>query len=326
MSRQRDINTYIVTALNANTQGLKFNLYYKYGINDGEFAELLINSTYVEPNDEAEDVKILYDGIETSTIKGNFEIVKTKYIPCIIEGFDARFEPLDKEKIISYSIPVSFFVDEKSNANNNDIFTTAIEEIQDTIRGTISTIGDYNSFINHGAITPISGLIEIGASEEDVRTFRAYQMTFYIELTNNGYFGRQIKYEIQNDDLFEGLKTEIFPLDKSTGRTIEPLGRQVFDTDTTHEYEIVSVPDISAFSLEIALLYDGDELTKHFLQEKYNIRKPKVYSISVFFPDKSVGVEFTDNYILESVTGPEGLGDKIIFSLSFVKASDKYNG
>ena len=124
MSRQEDLHNYIDTKLNGNPQGLPFKLYYKYGINDGDFADLLINSVDLG-NDDENNVVIQYEGEDYNTQLGQYTLDSVKYIPCIIEDYQARFEPLEQFDIIDYTIPVSFFVDVRANDLNGDIVTNA---------------------------------------------------------------------------------------------------------------------------------------------------------------------------------------------------------
>ena len=204
MSRQKSIHDYIQTKLSANSSGLDFNLYYKYGINDGEFHNILFNSIDLPNPNEEDEVDVIYDGVTYQTQNGQYSLDRVQYIPCIIEAFEARFEPLDSFDIIEYTIPISFFVEERFNKQNDDIVTNAIESVQDLIRGKTDTIGGYNTFLTHSAFSPISGIIEIGSADdsgegEDIRYFRTYQMTIYLSMNKQGYFGKEIQYFIQNE-------------------------------------------------------------------------------------------------------------------------------
>lgn len=324
MSRQESIHNYINTKLNSNTQNLKFKLYYKYGVNDGEFADLLLNSVDLGVDDE-NNVVVEYEGTEYNTQHGQFTLDTVKYIPCIIEDFQARFEPLEKYDIVDYTVPVSFFVDVRYNDLNGDIVTNAIESVQDAIRGTVTTIGGYNCFITHSDIRPISGIIEIGSSEDDIRSFRAYQMTFYINMNKQGHFGKEIQYFIQHESLFGGVATRFYPIGRGSSRKNENQSRQLFDTDTTVNFETRSVPDLSAMTLNFSLLYDGTELTRHFITQKFNQGKPLKYFFSVIYPGME-GTPFGDDYILEDVGGAENIDSTLVVGLSFIKASEKYNG
>lgn len=320
MSRQKSINDYIDTKLNANNQSLPFKLYYKYGINDQEFSEFLLNSVD-NGIDDPDNVIINFEGEDYNTQNGQYTIDNVNYIPCIIEDYQARFEPLSDHTIVKYTVPVSFFVEERFNRENNDIITDAIENVQDTIRGTTDTIGGLNAFIAHSDIRPISGLIRINE-----KPYRAYQMTFYFKMTNDGYFGEEIQYFIQNDALFSGTTTRIYPVLRDSSRNNELLPRQKFndEIDASDEFEIKTMPDLSAFSFTLSLVYDGTELPRHFITQKYNPERPLKYFFSVVYPGME-GTPFGFDYMIESISGLESVDSQLIVTVTFKRASDLYS-
>lgn len=323
MSRHKDIHDYISTQLNNNNQNLSFKLFYKYSIQNNEFSELLVNSVDLGEEDP-NNVKIKYDGQEYNTQKGVFTLENVKYIPCIIESFGDEFQPLDSDidTIIKYRVPVTFFVDERYNKANADFVDEAIEYVQDSIRGRTNTIGGYNMFITHSAFEPQTGLVTINE-----RPFRRYQLVFFFKATKKGSYGQQIQTFIQNNNLFSGEVTRIYPIARKSPRVNELLPRQKFETetDTTEVYEIYNIPDISALELEMAFVYKNDEFTRHFMDKKYAPTKPEKYTISIVLPGYE-GNPFSDSYLIENIGGPENYDDQMMFIVTFKKASVKYNG
>jgi len=320
MSFHKDIHDYLSNKLNSNSLELTFNLFHRYEIGETEFASLILESSYTSPeNDESEDnVVVKYNGVEYNTPHGVYEIRNVQYIPCIIEDFIGDFEPIREFKNANYSIPITLFVDEAFNKANNNIVDNMLEEFQDSIRGLTQSLNGNKILFNHSDVRPISGTVPINNI-----LYRSYQIIVYVETLSVGYFGNEILYWLKSETVggsYTSL-TQIYPVIRGSQRGNETVPIQKFKTELNNEIETRSVPNISAFGLSLSFMYEGGELARHFITQRYTPDPTVKYQIKIVYPG-IVNTPFIDDYIIEDVGGPESLGEKLIINVSLNRASD----
>ena len=156
--------------------------------------ELFNESALVENN-----VVINYDGVDYNTQLGQYSLDKVSYIPGIIENFMAEFEPLKFIRNVSYTLPITFYINETFNRELDNKIIEAVEVFQDKIRGNIELVYNHNVLFNHTDITPLTGVIDFNGT-----IFREYQMVVYMDAikqvlpsdTAYTFFGNQIEYRI----------------------------------------------------------------------------------------------------------------------------------
>jgi hypothetical protein len=318
MSRQKDINDFLDTELNTGTT-IPFKLYYRYHLGGTSFDELMFKSIDLGEEDP-NNVKVQYEGLVHNTQNGQFTLENIKYIPCIIEDFVANFEPIDIFTDITYSIPMSFFVSELLNADNGDIFNVQIEAFQNRIRGEVFDLSGFRALFSHTDVRPVSGLVDVNG-----KWFRMYQTTIDIQMISTGYFGKEIVVHVQNDNVFSGATTRVYPLIQTSNRANELAPFQGFKTVANDNAELGYIPDLSGFGLGLSFLVNGDSLTDYLTKQRFEQPDESVWNISITYPNL-VGNPFSDVYLIENISGAEGLTDKLITTVEFKRADDKVSG
>jgi len=319
MSFHKDINDFLSNKLNSNAFSLPYELYHRYDVGDTDFSKLMLESSYDESDSDAEDnVVVSFNGVETNTPNGVYTLRHVSYIPCIIEDFIGDCEPIKEVKIASYSIPITFFVDGEFNKANSNVVDNSLEEFQDSLRGLTQSLNGVKILFNHSDVRPISELIEFNGIH-----YRSYQIVVYVETLSSGYFGNEIKYWIKGSDIggaYTSL-TEIFPISRGSQRGNETVSIQKFKTASNNGIEVKSIPDMSAFGLSFSILYEDNELSRHFVTQRYTPNPLSKYQIKIVYPNLET-TPFLDDYIIDEISGPENLGEKIIINVSFKRVSD----
>jgi hypothetical protein len=315
MSRQKDIHDFIETKLNNTGTGLPFELYYRYHIGDEDFTDKVLNSIDLGETDP-NNVKVEWEDNIYNTQKGVFTLDNINYIPCIIEDFVVTYEPIALFLNALYSVPISFFVNERFNKDNGDIFTESIEKMQDALRGHVEVISGNKVMVTHSDVRPVSGLIEFN----DL-LYRVYTTTIDFEMISKGYFGEEMQFHIQNSEIFGGSTTRVFPIIRTSNRLNDLAPFQGFKTVANANLEIKNIDDMSGFGLSLSFLVESnDDLTDHFIKRKFvPPNDSEVYNVSVTYPNLT-GTPFSDKYLIESITGGEGITDKLVVTVNFKKA------
>jgi len=312
---------------------LKFNLYNRYGVEDQEFFDTVVNSIDWEDDPStipaADNVVVEFEGEEYNTQLGEYTLDKIKYIPCIIEGFIGEFEPLDFVKNVNYNIPLTFYVNETVDRELNNIIVTAIQLFQDNIRGKTDTYfdtlsgRDFTFLLTHSDYTPLTGIIDFNGT-----IFREYQLVISLELIDKGFFTNQIEYtlsvpEYANADpeteRFAGLGApfRIYPVAAMSSRASELHQFQKFSTSTEDEFEVKAIPNEVGFMTELSFLYDGSLFSRWLYTLRYTPTVPKIVTLQVRYPGLESSLEIPDtiDYVIESIGGMESVGEKIVISV-----------
>lgn len=320
MSFQKDINDLLEIKLNDNTQSLPFSLYYKSDLGSDDFVNVVFESTdWIDTGIGAEDnVIVEYDGIEYNTQLGEYTLSDIRYIPCIVHSFNAEFEPYSFVKRATYSLPITFYVDEIWNKDNNDIFTEAVEEFQDSVRGLVETASGRKVLFNHSDIKPVTGLVDFNG-----KYFREYQMTISLDTIDSGYFGNELIYYVTHPDLNSGVTFEINPISMSSGKHSELHLFQKFNTATNNEYQTKSVPNETGFSIEVTVIYNADEFTKWLVNSKFEESKVEKLTFGVKYPE--IETPFSESYVIENIGGVEMIGQLLTVTFTLRPVSEVYS-
>jgi hypothetical protein len=279
------------------------------------------------------NVVVDFEGENYNTQFGQYTLNRLTYIPSIIENFMGEFEPLKFVRNVAYTIPLTFYINETFNRELDNKIIEAVEVFQDKIRGEIEIIYDHNVLLNHGDITPLTGVIDFNGT-----VFREYQVIIYMEavktiLPTNAikpFFGNQIEYRLTVDGLFEQngtpQKFRVYPVAVSSVRSNELHMFQKFSTAITNEFQMKSLPNESAFTIELTFLYTGDSFTKFLFQQRYAQEEPRTLLLEVKYPamagDNQIPME--QEYVIESIGGAESVGDKILLTIVLRPVSEVY--
>ena len=331
------LREYLENKLNNTSSGildpayLKFKLYNRYGIDDQEFFDTIVESIdWEDTNTNSENnVVIEFEGDEYNTQLGQYELEQIKYVPSIIEDFIAEYEPLDFVKNANYTVPITFYVNETVDRQLNGVVITAIQKFQDEIRGKVDTYfddvagTDFTFLLTHSGYSPLTGIIDFNGT-----IFREYQLVVSLELIDNGFFTNQIEYvlsvpEYQGTDPstepFSALGTafRVFPVAAMSSRASELHQFQKFSTSAEDAFEVKSLANEVGFMMELSFLYDGSLFTRFLYKLRYTPVVPKIVTLQVKYPGLTGSLEIAPatDYIIESVGGLETVGEKIIMSI-----------
>lgn len=340
-SFQDSIRVFLNGKLNNETNnplvqsGTTFKLYNRYEIEEQNFYDFVLNSIdWEDTNTNSENnVVVEFEGQEYNTQLGQYNLQQVEYIPCIIESFMGEFEPLKFIRNVAYTIPVTFYINETFNRELNNKIIEAVEVFQDKIRGQVELIYDHNVLLNHSDITPLTGVIDFNGT-----VFREYQVIIYMDAiktvlptnTIQPFFGNEIEYRFTIDGLFiqngTPQKFRVYPVAVSSVRSNELHMFQKFNTTVTDQYEMKSLPNESAFTIELTFLYTGDSFTKFLFLERYAQQEPRTVVLEVKYPvmagDTQTPIE--REYVIESIGGNESVGDKITFTMILRPVSEVY--
>lgn len=312
---------------------LKYKLYNRYGVDEQEFFDVVVDSVDWEDNSStilsSDNVIINFEGEEYNTQNGEYTLRKVRYIPAIIEDFIAEFEPLDFVKNANYTIPITFYVNETIDRQLNNVIVDAIQNFQDTIRGKIDTYFDSNAgldftfLVTHGGYSPLTGIIDFNGT-----VFREYQLILSLELIDKGFFANQIEYVLSlpeyqgvsptvNKFAELGTAFRVYPVAAMSSRASELHQFQKFNTSANDEFEVKALTNEVGFMVELSFLYDGSLFTRWLYKLRYTPSVPKVVTLQVRYPGLTSNLEIAPatDYIIESIGGLETVGEKIIFSL-----------
>lgn len=321
-NKLNDADTSIATAK------IPFKLYDRYAIEDQDFYDIVLDSIDWEAEGStgvaADNVVINYEGAEYNTQNGQYTLSEVKYIPCIIEDFVAQFEPLSFVENVSYTIPVTYYINETYNKQLDNLIILATQRFGNGLRGQTDTLFDpesgktYKMLSNHTALTPLTGIIDFNGT-----VFREYQMVINIELISDGFFGNQIQYLVSTPELSSGATFRVYPVSATSTRASELHGFQVFG-DTN--FESKAIPNEVGFMMELSFLYTGDAFTSWLYKQKFTPTPPKKINLRVVYPSVASGYEVseTTSYVIESIGGVEQVGEKIILSIVLKPVSEEY--
>lgn len=322
---------------------LKFNLFNRYGIQDQEFFDVVVDSVDWEtPNSAgiaADNVIVEFDGEEYNTQLGQYDLRQVRYVPCIIEDFIGEFEPVDFIKNVNYTIPLTFYVNETIDRQLDNIIVDAVQTFQDTIRGRIDTYFDaisgqnFKFLLTHSDYSPLTGIIDFNGT-----IFREYQMVISLEMIDKGFFTNQIEYVLSFPE-FVGtteatepfaalaLPFPVFPVAAMSSRASELHQFQKFSTSTQDEFEVKAIPNEVGFMIELSFLYDGSLFTRFLYKLRYTPTEPKIVTLLVTYPGLSSELEVPPavDYVIESIGGLETVGEKIILSIVLKPVSGVYS-
>lgn len=320
---------------------LKFELFNRYGIQDQEFFDVVVDSVdWEDTNTDSENnIVVEFEDEEYNTQLGQYDLQKVRYVPCIIEDFIGEFEPVDFIKNVNYTIPLTFYVNETIDRELGNVIVDAIQNFQDTIRGKTDTyfdslLGkDFTFLLTHSDYSPLTGIIDFNGT-----VFREYQMVISLELIDGGFFTNQIEYvlsvpEYQGTDIsvepFSALGTpfRVFPVAAMSSRASELHQFQKFSTSTEDEFEVKAIPNEVGFMTELSFLYDGSLFTKFLYKLRYTATEPTIVTLQVKYPGLTSSLEIPDaiDYVIESIGGLETVGEKIIFSIVLKPVSGVYS-
>lgn len=310
---------------------LKFKLYNRYGIEDQEFFDTIVDSIdWEDTNTDSENnIVVEFEDEEYNTQLGQYELKQIKYIPAIIEDFIAEFEPLDFVKNANYTIPVTFYVNETVDRKLDNVIIKAIQEFQDEIRGKVDTYfdnisgSDFTFLLTHSGYSPLTGIIDFNGT-----IFREYQLIISLELIDKGFFTNQIEYVLSVPE-FQGADPEIerfaslgtpfrvFPVAAISSRASELHQFQKFSTSAEDAFEVKAIPNEVGFMMELSFLYDGSLFTRLLYKLRYTPTVPKIVTLQVKYPGLTGNFEIpeTIDYLIESIGGLESVGEKIIMSI-----------
>lgn len=342
-SFQDSIRTFINDKLNNATNnplvqsGTTFKLYNRYEVEDQDFYDFVLDS--IDWNTEgstgvpANNVVVEYEDKEHNTQLGQYTLEQVEYIPCILEAFTGEFQPLEFVRNVSYTIPLTFYINETFNRKLENKIIEAVEIFQDKIRGKIELIYNHSVLINHSDITPLTGIIDFNGT-----IFREYQVILYMDAIQTilptketqPFFGNQIEYRLKIDGVLllnnVPQKFRVYPVAVNSVRSNEIHMFQKFSTTETNEYEMQSIPNESAFTIELTFLYTGDSFTKFLYQQRYEQEELRKVTLEVKYPamvgDTQYPVE--KDFIIESIGGSESVGEKILLTMVLRPVSDIY--
>lgn len=125
---QKDINTFLVTKLNLNTQSILFKSGYIFWLDSGKL-------------------------VQNSTV--GYKIVETDFVPMMIGDWNNTSYPYENIDMQDIVVPMSFAIpmSKKTEA------LTAIEEFKALLQGTQQTVGSYTVSFRIGEPTPPSNPI-----------------------------------------------------------------------------------------------------------------------------------------------------------------------
>ena len=101
---------------------------------------------------------------------------------------------------------------------------------------------------------------------------------------------------------------------------------QKFNTLSNLEYDAKSIPNESAFSLELSFFYTGDLFSKFLYQQKYAQTTLPIVTLEIKYPTQpgDTQIPMEREYLIESIGGTESVGDKIMFTISLRPVSEVY--
>lgn len=316
------------TEASQTPSGIPFKLYNRYAIEDQDFYDVVLNSIDWEVPGSGgtleNNVVVEYDGVEYNTQKGQYTLEQVSYVPSIIEDFIAEFEPLSFVENVSYTIPITFYINETINKQLNNSIILSAQQFGNELRGQTGTLFDpesgktYKLLSNHTALTPLTGVIDFNGT-----IFREYQIVVSLELISDGFFGNQIQYLVSTSELNSGATFQVNPIAASSTRASELHGFQVFG-DTN--FESKSIPNEVGFMMELTFLYTGDAFTSWLYKQKFTPTPPKKINMRVVYPSVASGYEVTEttSYVIESIGGVEQVGEKILLSIVLRPVSEAY--
>jgi hypothetical protein len=322
---------------------LKFKLFNRYGIQDQEFFDVVVDSVDWDVPDStgipADNVVVEFEGEEYNTQNGQYELRQVKYIPCIIESFIGEFEPIDFVKNINYTIPVTFYVNETIDRQLDNVIVDAVQTFQDTIRGKVDSYfdslsgEDFTFLLTHSDYSPLTGIIDFNGT-----IFREYQMIISLEMIDKGFFTNEIEYVISVPEFagtspttepFAGLGTpfRVYPVAAMSSRASELHQFQKFSTSIEDAFEVKAIPNEVGFMMELSFLYDGSLFTRFLYKLRYTATEPKIVTLQVKYPGLTGSLEVAPatDYVIESIGGLETVGEKIIFSIVLKPVSGVYS-
>jgi hypothetical protein len=101
---------------------------------------------------------------------------------------------------------------------------------------------------------------------------------------------------------------------------------QKFSTSTNNEYEMKSIPNESAFTIELTFLYTGDAFSKFLYQQRYEQEELRKVTLEVKYPamigDTQYPIE--NEFIIESIGGTESVGEKILLTMVLRPVSEVF--
>lgn len=312
---------------------LKFKLYNRYGIDEQEFFDTIVESidwdTPESPGIPTNNVVIDFEDDKYNTQLGQYKLTQIKYVPAIIEDFIAEFEPLDFVKNANYTIPVTFYVNETVDRQLDNIIIKAIQKFQDEIRGKVNTYyddisgADFKFLLTHSGYSPLTGIIDFNGT-----VFREYQLIISLELIDKGFFTNQIQYNLSVPEFFGtseeterfaslGIPFPVHPIAAMSTRASELHQFQKFSTSTEDAFEVKALANEVGFMMELSFLYDGDLFSRFLYKLRYTPTLPKRISLQVVYPGLTSSLEIpeTIDYLIESIGGLENVGEKIIISI-----------
>jgi hypothetical protein len=319
---------------------LKFKLYNRYGIEDQEFFDFVVDSVDWEDDPStippSDNVVVEFEGEEYNTQLGEYDLRQVRYIPAIIESFIGEFEPLDFVKNVNFTIPVTFYINETIDRQLNNIIVDAVQLFQDNIRGKVDTYFDSTSgkdfrfLLTHSGYTPLTGIIDFNGT-----IFREYQLIVSLELIDGGFFTNQIEYVLsvpkyananpQTEPFAAlGIPFRVFPVSAMSSRAAELHQFQKFSTSTEDAFEVKALANEVGFMLELSFLYDASLFTRFLYKLRYTPKEPEIVTIQIKYPGLPSASSVPDaiDYIIESIGGLETVGEKIILSLVLKPVSE----
>jgi len=316
-----------------NPANLKFKLYNRYGIDEQEFFDTIVQSIDWEtPNSTgipADNIVVEFEGENYNTQLGQYTLQQIKYVPSIIEDFVAEYEPLNFVKNANYTIPVTFYVNETVDRQLDGIVIKAIQRFQDEIRGRVDTYFDsvsgieFTFLLTHSGYSPLTGVIDFNGT-----IFREYQLIVSLELIDRGFFTNQIEYVLSvpeyqganpSTEPFAGLGTafRVYPVAAMSSRASELHQFQKFSTSAEDAFEVKALANEVGFMMELSFLYDGTPFTRWLYKLRYTPLVPKIVTLQIKYPGLTSNLEIAPatDYIIESIGGLESVGEKIIMSI-----------
>lgn len=317
--------------------GTVFKLYNRYEIENQDFYDFVLDSidwdTEGSTGVAADNVVVEFEGEEYNTQLGEYTLEQINYIPSIIESFMGEFQPLNFIRNVSYTIPLTFYINETFNRELDNKIIEAVEIFQDKIRGNAQIIYNHNVLLNHSDITPLTGIVDFNGT-----IFREYQVMIYMEAvktvlpanSTTPFFGNEIEYRLTIDGVFVTnnvpTKFRVHPVGVTTVRSNELHMFQKFNTINTDEYEMKSIPNESAFTVELTFLYTGDSFTKFLYQQRYEQEEPVKVNLEVTYPSMvgDTQIPISNDYLIESIGGTESVGDKIMLTIVLRPVSEVF--
>jgi hypothetical protein len=276
-----------------------------------------------------DNVVIEFEGEEYRTQLGQYNLRNIRYIPSIIEDFIGEYQPLDFVKNVSYTIPITFYVNETIDKQLDNVIVEAIQQFQDSIRGKVDTYfddlagRDFTFLLTHSGYSPLTGIIDFNGT-----IFREYQLVISLEMIDKGFFANQIEYTVSvpeyvgvdtADNIFASLANpfRVFPVAAMSSRGAELHQFQKFSTSVQDVFEVKSIANEVGFMVELSFLYDGGLFTRWLYALRYTPTIPKIITLQVRYPGLGSALEIPDSidYVIESIGGLETVGEKIIISV-----------